>query len=57
MVDFKTVAGERKRAVTQGSERARKVLEALNIRRKPLAGARPEEGRMAERPDLATIRT
>lgn len=57
MVEFKTVAGERKCAVTPGSERAWKVLEALNFRRKPLAGACPEAGRMAERPDLATIRT
>ena len=35
LVEFEAVEGGRKRVVTQGSEQARKVLEALNIGRKP----------------------
>ena len=35
LVEFEAVEGGRKRVVTQGSEQARKVLKALNIRRKP----------------------
>ena len=38
LVEFEVVEGGRKPVVTQGSEQARKVLEALNIRRKPPPG-------------------
>ena len=35
LVEFEAVGDGRKRVFTQGSEQARKVLKALNIRRKP----------------------
>lgn len=56
VVDFETGDGERKRIVTNGSERARKVLKALKIRRKPPPGAPTEANGTAESPDVVTIR-
>ena len=56
VVDFETVGGERKRVVTNGSERARKVLRALKIKKKPPPGVKSAEGETARGPDVVTIR-
>lgn len=45
-MEFETVEGKRKRTVTHGLERARKVLETLKVRRKP-PRARSEAGGIA----------
>lgn len=56
VVDFETVEGKRKRVVTNGSERARKVLRALKIKKKPPPGVQSEAGETARGPDVVTIR-
>ena len=56
VVEFETVDGERKRVVTQASERARKVLKALKIKKKPPPGVPTLASETAKGPDVVTIR-
>ena len=56
VVEFETVDGERKRVVTQASERARKVLKALKIKKKPPPGVPSMASETARGPDVVTIR-
>ena len=47
---------ERKLVVTNGAERARKVLRALKIKKKPPPGVQSEASETATGPDVVTIR-
>ena len=50
VVEFETVGGERKRVVPQASDRARKVLKALKIKKEAAAGGALRGERNRERP-------